>query len=97
MANPYAWANFTVRTVCAAAHSLIPRTSVGRSVNARTDRAPTFAANVAGIDTEGPYEDAFFKAGCDDATIVVRDGVIQLDFEREASSFAAAAGSACTT
>ncbi len=53
-----------------------------------------FAVYVAGIDTEGPYEDALYEAGCNDATIVVRDGVMRLDFDREASSFAEAAGSA---
>ncbi len=31
--------------------------------------------------------DALFEAGCDDALIGIRDGVVFLDFDREASSF----------
>jgi hypothetical protein len=53
-----------------------------------------FAVYVAGIDLSGPYEDAFFEAGCDDATIVVRDGMMHLDFERQAAAFSDAVGSA---
>lgn len=41
-------------------------------------------------------EDAFFEAGCDDALLGVRDGVLFLDFEREASAFPEAVVSAIT-
>lgn len=50
--------------------------------------------SVTGMDLDGPYEDLLYEAGCDDATIVVRDGVMHLDFEREAASFSDAVGSA---
>jgi hypothetical protein len=53
-----------------------------------------FTISVAGIDLSGPYEDVLYEAGCDDATIVVRDGVMWLNFEREAASWSDAAGSA---
>lgn len=53
-----------------------------------------FAVYVAGIDVAGQYEDALYDAGCDDATIVVRDGMMHLDFDREAPAFSDAVGSA---
>src|SRR5579872_3772807 len=46
-----------------------------------------FAIYVAGIDQTGPYEDKLFEAGCDDATIVISNGEMHLDFEREAAAF----------
>jgi predicted DNA-binding transcriptional regulator AlpA len=39
-------------------------------------------------------QDALFEAGCDDALLGCRDGVVFLDFDREASSFREAALSA---
>lgn len=43
---------------------------------------------------ESGFEDRFFEAGCDDATIAFQKGVIILDFSREADSFAHAVASA---
>lgn len=40
------------------------------------------------------FEDRFFEAGCDDATIAFQKGVIVLDFNREAPSFSRAVASA---
>lgn len=40
------------------------------------------------------FEDLFFEAGCDDATIAFVKGVIVLEFEREAKNFAHALVSA---
>ena len=53
-----------------------------------------FKMAVAGINLAGPYEDVLHEAGCDDATVVVRDGVMYLDFDREAPAFSDAVGSA---
>jgi hypothetical protein len=33
------------------------------------------------------YDDILFEAGCDDATVLTRDGLLILDFDREAPSF----------
>jgi hypothetical protein len=57
-------------------------------------KAHAFAIYVAGIDQDGDYEEGLWDAGCGDATIVVRDGVMHLDFEREAQAFSDAVGSA---
>jgi hypothetical protein len=54
----------------------------------------SFAVYVAGIDLSSRYEDALYENGCDDATVIVRDGVLHLDFDREAPSFSDAVGSA---
>ena len=43
---------------------------------------------------EDRFEDCFFEAGCDDATIAFQDGVIRVAFTREAESFADAVASA---
>jgi hypothetical protein len=43
-----------------------------------------FAIHVAGINQSGPYGDALYEAGCGHAAMVVRDGAMHLDFEREA-------------
>lgn len=40
------------------------------------------------------YEDRFFEAGCDDATLSFQKGVIVAEFSREAASFAEAVASA---
>jgi hypothetical protein len=40
------------------------------------------------------FEDRFFETGCDDATIAFQNGVIVLDFSREAPSFARAVAAA---
>src|SRR5689334_17300129 len=43
---------------------------------------------------EDNFEDRFFEAGCDDATISFQKGLIILEFSREAKSFAHAIASA---
>ena len=53
-----------------------------------------FAIYVAGINAASDYENQLFEAGCDDATIVLRDGVMHLDFERRASAFSDAVATA---
>jgi hypothetical protein len=54
-----------------------------------------FAVIANGIDPEAEnFEEAFFAAGCDDATIAFQRGVLILDFAREAKSFAHAVASA---
>jgi hypothetical protein len=55
----------------------------------------SFALHVTGPDLGSDrYEDAFYMAGCEDALIVVANGAMHLDFDREASSFEAAVQSA---
>jgi len=54
----------------------------------------TFTLEVSGIDTTRNYEDKLFEAGCSDALIAVVDGILLLDFEREAASFQQAIASA---
>ena len=43
----------------------------------------SFAIHVTGVDLTGQYEDKFFEAGCDDATIIIVEGRVRLDFDRE--------------
>jgi len=48
-----------------------------------------FAIIASGVDPEADdFEDRFFEAGCDDATISFQKGVIVLEFAREAKNFA---------
>jgi len=55
----------------------------------------SFTLEVSGINPENPrFEDALFKAGCDDALIAVVDDRLYLDFDREAASFDLAVASA---
>jgi hypothetical protein len=54
----------------------------------------SFAVHVKDADLSGQYEDPFFEAGCNDATIIVIDGHLRLDFDREAASYRAAVTSA---
>jgi hypothetical protein len=50
-----------------------------------------FAIVASGLDPEADdFEDRFYDAGCDDATISFQKGVIVLDFAREAQTFAKA-------
>jgi len=49
-------------------------------------------ADVSKIDEQ--LEDRVFEAGCDDALLAERDGVVYLDFDRSASSFEGALRSA---
>jgi hypothetical protein len=47
-----------------------------------------FVIVATGLDPESEdFEDRFFAAGCDDATIAFQRGAIVLDFAREAGSF----------
>jgi predicted DNA-binding transcriptional regulator AlpA len=47
-----------------------------------------FSIIVSGVDTaSNDFEDRFFEAGCDDATIVLQKGFLLLEFDREAASF----------
>jgi hypothetical protein len=49
----------------------------------------------SGLNPEArDFEDRFFEAGCDDATISFQKGVIILEFAREASNFIKALASA---
>lgn len=55
-----------------------------------------FTIIASGLDPEAEdFEDRFFEAGCDDATLSFQKGMIILEFAREAASFAEAVGSAC--
>lgn len=48
----------------------------------------SFTIVAFGLDHEAEdFEDHLFEAGCDDATISVQKGLINLDFNREARSF----------
>jgi predicted DNA-binding transcriptional regulator AlpA len=50
-----------------------------------------FTIVASGLDPQADdFEDRFYEAGCDDATISFQKGVIVLDFAREAPSFAKA-------
>lgn len=51
-------------------------------------------ASPARISSE--LEDAFFQAGCDDALLYQQNGILHLEFEREASSLREAVSSAMT-
>ena len=55
-----------------------------------------FTLIASGIDPEASgFEDRFFEAGCDDATLSLQKGVIIMEFSREAVSFSQAVASAC--
>jgi hypothetical protein len=56
----------------------------------------SFTIRVAGVNTaeENAYEDPFYEAGCDDALISVVDGILFLDFDREAPTYEEAVASA---
>ena len=54
-----------------------------------------FTIIASGLDPEMEgYEDRFFEAGCDDATLSFQKGVIIAEFSREAVSFSKAVSSA---
>ncbi|MBA3670227.1 MAG: hypothetical protein H0W71_09250 [Sphingomonas sp.] len=54
-----------------------------------------FTIIASGLDPrDEAFEDRFFEAGCDDATLSFQKGVIILEFHREAESFAKAVASA---
>ena len=48
-----------------------------------------FTIVASGLEAED-FEDRFYEAGCDDATISFQKSVIVLDFAREAQTFAKA-------
>ena len=55
------------------------------------NRTHKFTLVASGLDPEAnDFEDRFFEAGCDDATISIQKGVILLEFARAAPSFAKA-------
>jgi hypothetical protein len=54
----------------------------------KTKARHTFTLILSGVsEVTAELEDALFEAGCDDALLGSRDGVVFLDFSREASSF----------
>ena len=54
-----------------------------------------FTIVASGLDLDADdFEDRFFEAGCDDATIAVTRGAVTLQFARESNSLAAAIDSA---
>ena len=54
-----------------------------------------FTIIASGLDPEADdYENRFFEAGCDDATLSFQKGVIIAEFHREAVTFSAAIASA---
>src|SRR5229473_2441913 len=54
-----------------------------------------FTIIASGLDPDAPdFEDRFFEANCDDATIIVVKGKIVLEFHREARNFSHALASA---
>lgn len=58
-------------------------------------KAHEFAIVASGLDHEADdFEDRFYEAGCDDATISFQKGVIVLDFARESENFGKALVSA---
>ena len=58
-------------------------------------KAFDFTVIASGLDPETEdFEDRFFEAGCDDATISFSKGLIVLEFHREAKNFAQAVYSA---
>ena len=60
------------------------------STNRQREARPThtFTLVLAGVrELTDALEDTLFEAGCDDALLGTRDGVVYLDFDREAPSF----------
>jgi hypothetical protein len=66
--------------------------------NERRDMMTTheFTIIASGLDPQAEdFEDRFFEAGCDDATLSLQKGLIIVEFARDAVSFSAAVISAC--
>lgn len=60
-----------------------------------TKQTHTFTLILSGLtELTDDVSDALFETGCDDALVGIRDGVVFLDFDREASSFHEAVQSA---
>jgi hypothetical protein len=54
-----------------------------------------FTLIVSGVDASAQdFEDRFFEAGCDDATLMLVNGLVAVSFTRAAPDFAQALGSA---
>jgi hypothetical protein len=56
-------------------------------------KSHSFTIVASGVDTR-KAADAFFEAGCDDATLSIQKGLIVLEFDREARTFTGALVSA---
>jgi hypothetical protein len=55
----------------------------------------SFTLHVTDIRTDNEYyEDALYNAGCTDALVVIKDGELFLDFDRQAPSYDLAVQSA---
>jgi hypothetical protein len=60
-----------------------------------TMKTHEFTIVASGLNPEAlDFEDRYFEAGCDDATISFQKGVIVLEFAREAPNFVKALASA---
>lgn len=71
---------------------LIAATTAMRKMKMKTH---SFTIIASGLDPNASdFEDRFFEAGCDDATISFQKGVILLEFDREAKNFSHALASA---
>ncbi len=66
--------------------------SVPKLTPQETHRFTLVYANAG--DLPENYEGPIFEAGCDDALVCTRDGLLLLDFDRDASSFREALTSA---
>jgi hypothetical protein len=54
----------------------------------------SFTVEIAGVATDGAYDDILYEAGCSDALVMVVDGRMMIDFDRPASSYERAVESA---
>ena len=77
----------------------MPSRSVGEygtvPIRERTMPQYSFTMHVIGIRIDNEYyEDALYNAGCTDALIVIQDGELFLDFDRQAPSYDLAVQSA---
>ena len=72
-------------------------TSTAATIATRKMKMKTFSFTIiaSGLDPNASdFEDRFFEAGCDDATIVLQKGAIILEFDREAKNLSHALASA---
>src|SRR5437762_1349528 len=78
--------------------SLISRgKAMARTATEPKKRVWTFTIILDGVpELTDEVADALYEAGCDDALVGSRDGVVFLDFDREANSFQDAVVSAMT-
>jgi transcriptional regulator with XRE-family HTH domain len=67
------------------------QSNVARMLTVLNMKTYEFTIIASGLDPEAEdFEDRFFEAGCDDATILFQKGAIILEFTREAPTFAKA-------